>query len=327
MMGKKAKKIIYFVVIIVLILIIGLFLMLHLKQKKAQDAALAENKVSQASTNEIEWNGKKYTYNNQLINILFLGIDKTEEIDSSYMPGDAGQADCIMLLSLNKETKEARILQINRNTMTKIDVYNTDGESYGTIDAQLATQYAYCIGGSRSCWATEKTVKNLLYNLPINGYMALSVDGIAELNDAIGGVTVTMTEADEKVDPEFQAGQAVSLKGEKAETYVRYRDTEQFDSNSDRMRRQVSYITAMIQQMRSRGGNAMYDILSPFLDRYIVTDLDSDQIDALSSYDYLTDEVQYLPGETVMGETYEEFHVNEDQLQQQLIETYYQPVE
>lgn len=326
-MKKKAKKIIYVIVVIVLILIVGFFLMLHSRQKKAQDEVLAESKVSQASTNEIEWNGKKYTYNDQLINILFLGIDKAEDIDSSYMPGDAGQADCIMLLSLNKETKEARILQINRNTMTKVDVYSSDGESYGAIDAQLATQYAYCIGGSRSCWATEKTVKNLLYNLPINGYLALSVDGIAEINDAIGGVTVTMTDADAQINPEFQSGQAICLKGEKAETYVRYRDTEQFDSNSDRMRRQVSYITAMIRQMRSRGGSAMYDILSPFLDRYIVTDLDSDQIDALSSYNYLTDEVQYLPGESVMGEKYEEFHVNEDQLQEQLIETYYKPVE
>ena len=170
-------------------------------------------------------------------------------------------------------------------------------------------------------------MKNLLYNLPINGYLALSVDGIAEINDAIGGVTVTMTDADAQIDSEFQSGQAICLKGEKAETYVRYRDTEQFDSNSDRMRRQVSYITAMVRQMRSRGGSAMYDILSPFLDRYIVTDLDSDQIDALSSYNYLTDEVQYLPGESVMGEKYEEFHVNEDQLQEQLIETYYKPVE
>ena len=75
------------------------------------------------------------------------------------MPGDAGQADCIMLLSLDKETKEGRILQINRNTMTQIDTYDSTGSAFGTVNAQLATQYAYCIGGSRSCWATEKTVK------------------------------------------------------------------------------------------------------------------------------------------------------------------------
>ena len=64
------------------------------------------------------------------------------------MPGDAGQADCIMLLSLDKETKEGRILQINRNTMTQIDTYDSTGSAFGTVNAQLATQYAYCIGGS-----------------------------------------------------------------------------------------------------------------------------------------------------------------------------------
>lgn len=64
-MKKNAKKIIYVIVAIVLILIVGFFLVLYSRQKKAQDAALAENKVSQASSNEIEWNGKKYTYNDR----------------------------------------------------------------------------------------------------------------------------------------------------------------------------------------------------------------------------------------------------------------------
>ena len=110
-MKKKAKKIIYVIVVIVLILIVGFFLMLHSRQKKAQDEVLAESKVSQASTNEIEWNGKKYTYNDQLINILFLGIDKAEDIDSSYMPGMRDRRIVLCFYLLIKRTKEARILQ------------------------------------------------------------------------------------------------------------------------------------------------------------------------------------------------------------------------
>ena len=51
-----------------------------------------------------------------------------------------------------------------------------------------------------------------------------------------------------------------------------------------------------------------------------------DQIDALSSYTYLTDEVAYLPGETVMGEEFEEFHLDEESLQEQIIRTYYKEV-
>lgn len=291
-----------------------------------QDNLSAEEEPSQANMNQIEYNGKTYEYNANLMNILFLGIDKAEDIDTSYMPGEAGQADCIMLLSLDKETQEARIWQISRNTMTQVDLYDVSGDVYNTMNTQLATQYAYCIGGSRSCWATEKTVGELLYNVPIDGYFSLSVDGIATINDAIGGVTVPMTEADEKVDPSFKAGTDVLLKGQLAENYVRSRDLNAFDSNSDRMRRQVNYVTAMITQMRSHGGKALYDIVSPFLDKYIVTDLDADQIDAMSSYNYLTDDVIYLPGEVTMGEEHEEFHADESKLQEMIIQNFYQEV-
>lgn len=196
-MKKESKRHILSTVAIILAAVAAVTVLFVLHHKQQQEKARQpEESISQAEDNTIEWNGKRYTYNNNLINILFLGIDHANDIDTSYMPGDAGQADCIMLLSLDKETKEGRILQINRNTMTQIDTYDSTGSAFGTVNAQLATQYAYCIGGSRSCWATEKTVKKLLYNLPISGYFALSVDGIPEINDALGGVTVEISEVD-----------------------------------------------------------------------------------------------------------------------------------
>lgn len=329
-MNNNKKKIGLIIILAVVIIVaaagIVLFLTRDKKTESETDLSAETETQSQANLNQIDYNGKKYKYNSNLMNILFLGVDKAEDIDTTYMPGEAGQADCIMLLSLNKETKEARIWQISRNTMTQIDIYDVSGTVYNTIDAQLATQYAYCIGGSRSCWATEKTVGELLYNLPIDGYFSLSVDGISTINDAIGGVTVSMTEADEAIDPSFTAGTEVLLKGDLAEKYVRSRDTNVFDSNYDRMRRQVNYVTSMITQMRSHGGKALYDIVSPFLDQYIITDLDSEQIDALSSYEYQTDDVMYLPGEVTMGERFEEFHVDETSLQDMLIQNFYTEV-
>ncbi len=296
------------------------------KSEARGDVSAVSEEPSQADMNQIEYKGKKYVYNSNLTNILFMGIDKAEEIDTTYMPGEAGQADCIMLLSLDKETKEARILQISRNTMTQVDIYDVMGDAYNTIQAQLATQYAYCTGGSRSCWAMKKTVEELLYNLPIDGYLSLSVNGIGEINDALGGVNVVMTEEDEKIDSSFQTGTSVLLQGDYAEKYVRFRDTSVFNSNEDRMRRQVNYVTAMISTMRSHGGSALYELISPFFDEYIETDLDAEQIDALSSYTYLTDEVEYLPGETVMGEEFEEFYPGETALQEMIINTYYTEV-
>ncbi len=326
--GKKITGILLLGCIIVVAAAVCVIVLPGKKEKKAAEpdiSAVAEE-PSQADMNQIEYKGKKYVYNSNLTNILFMGIDKAEEIDTTYMPGEAGQADCIMLLSLDKETKEARILQISRNTMTQVDIYDVMGDAYNTIQAQLATQYAYCTGGSRSCWAMKKTVGELLYNLPIDGYFSLAVNGIGEINDALGGVNIAMTEWDEKIDPSFQAGKTVLLKGDYAEKYVRFRDINVFNSNEDRMRRQVSYVTAMIATMRSHGGSALYELIAPFFDKYIETDLDAEQIDALSSYSYLTDEVEYLPGETTMGEEFEEFYPNETALQEMIIDTFYTEV-
>ncbi len=330
MYNKNQKITLILMVILTILTVIAAGLIVKDKrsrESKAVEGNTSTQSQSQAGRDQIEYNGKTYEYNSNLTNILFMGIDKADDIDKTYMPGEAGQADCIMLLSLDQDTKEANIWQINRNSMTQVDLYDVSGNAYKTINKQLATQYAYCIGGSRSCWATEKTVGNMLYDLPIDGYVSLAVDGISEINDALGGVKVTMVEADEAVDASFVAGTDVVLKGDLAETYVRHRDINVFDSVTDRMRRQTTYITAMISQMKNKSGSSLYDTLSPFLDNYILTDLDAGQLEALKNYEYKTDDIHYLPGETTMGEKYEEFHIDETKLQQMLIDNFYTEVE
>lgn len=295
-------------------------------KQKTTSPKLSVTEQSQAIDNTLEWKGRRYTYNTDLTNILFLGVDKEDVIDSEYVPGEAGQSDCIMLLSLNEETKEARILQMNRNTMTELDIYDMSGNYLRSTEGQLALQYAYNIGGSRSCWAVKKTVQELLYGLSIDGYFAMDMSGIPKINDALGGVDIVMKEDYSQIDPSFTEGSTVHLAGAAAQKFVRYRDTNEFNSVENRMRRQTDYVAAMISTMKGKGGGELYDVLSPYLDTYIITDLDADRLNALSSYDYLTDEVEYLPGEAAKGEVYEEFYLNEEKLQDLLIRMFYEEV-
>ena len=279
---------------------------------------------SQAVSNTVEWNGKTYTYNTSLTNILFLGIDKSDDISNEdYIPGAAGQSDCIMILSLNEETEEATILQINRNTMTSIDIYDAAGNYSESIIGQLCLQYAYDIGGKSSCWATKKTVGELLYGVDIDGYFALDVSGVPEINDSLGGVEVTCSYDYTDLDESYTAGTTVLLEGTAAQKFVQYRDITVFNSVQERMYRQVDYVTALIATLSGRSGSAVYDLISPYLDTYILTDMTADEMNALKNYTYLTDDVLYLPGETVMGEEYEEFYVDEEELQDLIIQTFY----
>ncbi|CDC93766.1 putative uncharacterized protein [Firmicutes bacterium CAG:227] len=297
-------------------------------KKVSQNKQTSQAEVSQASDDTIEYNGHKYEYNTDLENYLFIGVDKKEEVTLQDTPGTAGQADCVMILSANKQTKKVKVLQVSRDSMTDVDIYDANGNYYTSVRAQIATQYAYGDGKQSSCLAMEKTVSELLYDLPIAGYVSLDIAGIHAINDAVGGVTITVPEDYTYIDSAFQKGAEITLTGDLAELYVRYRDINQEGSNNERMRRQTQYIPALISTIRKNtsGIASYYNLYKDVLAPYMVTDLGETQIDRLSSYE-LEEETEYVPGEVVPGEVNEEFHVNEEQLRDLLINMFYKLVQ
>ena len=284
-----------------------------------------DDSLSQSSIGQITYDGKQYSYNKDLTNILFLGIDNSSGMKDDNMPSEAGQSDCIILLTLDKSKKEARILQIPRDTMTEIDVYNVGGNMFTTVQGQIALQYAYHIGGVSSCMAVKKTVSELLYELPIDGYLAMDYTQIATVNDAIGGVEITVPQDYTMIDPAFQEGTTLTLTGQQAHDYVRFRDINQSFSLYDRMDRQVQYITAMLDTLQKnvKGDENSYTSLYSLVEENMVTNLDESQIEKLLDYQLDTENIEILPGEAKSGEIYEEFYVNEEKLQKMLIETFY----
>ena len=318
--GRK-RKIIFFA----LLFIVCLGVLQLLRGCSDDREPIWDDNLSQSSISEITYDGKQYRYNHNLINILYLGIDNNDVIRNDMMPGNAGQTDCIMILSLNKETKQAKILQIPRDTMTEIDIYNRSGEAFKTVTEQIATQYAYCTGGTNSCWAAKKTISEMLYDLPIDGYLAMDMASISLVNDAIGGVTLKIPKDYTMINPEFQKGVTLTLKGEQAYDYVHWRDTNASFSNNDRMERQVQYIPAMIDTIRNNAEleKNYYDVIYPLVEKYITTDLQENEINELAQYELAVSDIQRLPGEGKKGEIYEEFYLDDEELQKMLIETFY----
>ena len=287
-----------------------------------------EASQSQTTGDYVYYDGKTYQYNTDLTNILFMGIDKETQVVTGNIPGTAGQADCIMVLSLNKTDQTCKVLQISRDAMTGIDIYDSSGNYYSSINAQLATQYAYGTGGTNSCWAMKKTVRELLYDLPIAGSFSVSIDGIGAFNDALGGVTLTIPEDYTAIDPVFVKGAEVTLTGSQAEAYVRSRDCDAEGSNNVRMERQTQFVSAMFSQLKEmeEAGEVSYDSLYQALEPYLATDLSLEEIKNMESYTYLPEETEYVPGEVVPGEENEEFHIDEEALQKLVIKMFYKEV-
>ncbi|MDD3028031.1 MAG: LCP family protein [Erysipelotrichaceae bacterium] len=315
--SKKLQRIIIFVLVMVLA-ITGYILATDHQSQAGQPTPSA------SQSNVIEYQGKRYRYNTDLMNILFIGVDSTNLIQTDNLASNTNQADSIILISLNKSTKEANLLQVSRNSMVDITQYDIYGEPSRTSFAQLALQYSTAKGGAQSCWAMVDTVSTMLSDLRIDGYINLNIEAIGKINELAGPVTITIPEDYTDVDPAFVKGATITLSDGQAEAYVRHRDIEGIGSNQERMARQIQYIEALVATVRSKGDiDSIYDMFAPLLDKYLLTNMTGDQIDELADYNLSGNGYESVPGETTMGNTYEEFYINYDKLDDILIKMFY----
>lgn len=282
---------------------------------------------SQTIGRVVEYKGLCYRYNSRITNILVMGIDQDEEFKKTYKPGEAGQADFLLLLSTDQDSGITKLFEIHRNTMTSVDHYDSSGSYTNSVTEQITLQYAYGIGGDQSAWATKKTVSELLYNLDIDGYLTINAFGIERITDAIGGVEVSITEDNTDLDDRFQAGSRIHMDGETTRKFIQHRDINIFDSASGRMRRQTDFILALIEKLSGTNASDLIDLLEPYLNTCILTDLSGNELKTLLNSSYDTEHILTLPGESRMGEEYEEYKVAEEELQQLILSNYYKECE
>lgn len=279
--------------------------------------------------------GKAYRYEENIINILCMGIDKrTQEIETvPEVSGKGGQADAIFLISLNPDTREMKIFGISRDTMTAIKNYDYEGNYLGEEENHLALAYAYGDGSDKSCEMMKEAVSKLMYNLPIHGYAAINLDAVSKLNDAVDGVTVTIPEDMTYDDPAFLKGAKITLTGEQAMKFIQRRDITKSGGNGMRMQRQKTYVLSFLNadKEKIRKDPALPIQLYQELSKNMVTNLGLDHAVYLATLmldtDFSGDDIQMLPGTTKKGTYYEEFHVDQDQLYDLILNNFYKEVE
>lgn len=306
------------------------------KNDNAADSGTQEAEESyELQEGQIRYNGKTYQYKDNLMNILCLGIDSRDGIAKEKTPGKAGQADCVILAVLDDEAKTVQLINISRDSMVPVHVYATDGSYVEDRTEQLALQYAYGNGRDWSCQLMEQAVSNLFYGLPIHGYCALSINSIADLNDTVGGVTVTVPEDLAELKPKlFTAGETITLKGNRANEFVRARAVNSPDvaSNNKRIARQKAYAVAFVNQLKQ---GMKEDMTLPVklyqtAEKQMVTSLSLDQAVYLCT-EYMncsfdTDNIYTIDGAVTMGEKYAEFNVDDDALYQLILDVFYEEV-
>ncbi len=292
----------------------------------AQDSGQVQTAVQDSST--VEYNGKTYRYNDHLSNYLFLGIDTRDAVENYETQEDAGQADAIFLVSMDRATEELKVLFIPRDSMAEIEVFNPAGKSLGETTDHINIQYAFGDGKQKSCELMKTAVSNLLDGLPIQGYCSMNMDGIPVITDFVGGVEITVPDSSlEDVDPVFKEGAVVQITGENAEEFVRYRDTDKTQSALVRQERQKTYLQALAGKAREKAAadagfvTDLYDSVKS----YTVTNMGNDVFaKLLVAYGNGLSDSETVPGEGTQGRNFDEYHVDEDALYGLIISMFYE---
>ena len=340
---KKGPLIAVLVILGILVLLLATAVGAYFYLNKKGEAQLKKNQSiasitapEEASSEDdgkmIVYNGAKYKYNEDNINILFMGIDRDMQDTGEKVIGENGQADVLIWAALDSKTGHLSLINISRDAMVDVNKYNVKDKYLGTDKMQLCLAYSYGDGKEKSCENTLQSVSRLMYGMPVNAYVAIDYSAIAPLNDAIGGVTVNVLEDLTQSDSALKAGETVTLHGEQAQTYVRSRNTEVLDSNNQRMERQKQYIDAFLQQAISQTKKnptlpvTLYNDVSD----YMVTNISASEVthlatlmiqNGVSGGDILT-----VPGEVTQGDVYAEFNPDDKELYKLILSVFYKEI-
>lgn len=271
--------------------------------------------------------GVAYYPRQDLTVVLVMGINRQGPVQPQpYNKG--GAADMVALLVFDRQSQSYHVLNLNRDMMVDMPMLNQHGKEAGVYHGQLAYSHTYGDGMADSCRNVAKTVSNLLGGVAIDYYFSMSMDTIAMLNDAVGGVTVTVEDDFSQVDPQLPMGR-VTLMGQQAVTFVQTRWNVGDQLNLSRMRRQQAYMEGFAQALDGTRESKEHFLLDAYqqVEPYIVTDCSLSVFSRLETDfgDYPLGRILTVEGENVLGEEYYEFYPDEEALEALVLELFYAP--
>lgn len=311
-------------VVALILLIVGCLVVLQRWQEYQRTQTTS---VSQDNRKTLEYQGTIYAARDGVDTYLFMGIDVEGPAkgNKGYIGG--GQADVQLLLVVDRFNGTWQVLQINRDSMVQVPVLGVTGTEVGTEYQQIALAHSYGDGLETSCENNVTAVSRLFNNQYINGYMSLNMDAISILNDAVGGVEVTLLDDFSDTDSSLVKGKTVTLSGDQAMAYVRGRQGVGDETNLSRMARQQQYLDGLYQKVTGLSTGAAVEAFQSVED-YMVTNM-GDQwlklMDRLKEYTKL--EPLSIDGENYLDEQGSTaYRLNEESLQQVMIQLFYEPI-
>lgn len=208
--------------------------------------------------------------------IALYGVDSRET-----NLNEGTNSDTIILVNINDETKEVKLVSVYRDTLVKIQ---------HSSEVTQKVNYAYQLGGALMSINTL----NANLDLDITDYITVDFNAMAEIINALGGVEVTIEEDEinslnknlaEQIgisgkysDGVHEAGAQV-LNGQQAVAYTRIRSNAKGDIT--RTERQRTVLLALIDKMISADSTTIANLIDVSFD-CISTSFSKDEIEKLA---------------------------------------------
>lgn len=287
------------------------------------------------SVPDITYEGETYSYKSRLKNIMILGIDNSE---SEYIKGDTeyhgGRSDMIFLLSIDYNNRIITPIQINREAMVEFAPTDQNGIKLGSDYEQICIAYAYGDGGKISCNNTKEALSTLLYGTPVTDCFSLKIDGVAPLNDAVGGVAVTVEDDFSNIDPSLTQGATVTLTGEQATKFVRARMNVGGGTNEERMSRHRTYVKSFMDTLRPKleEDRTFVSTLLDTVSKYSYSSMSAATIASIinNTSDFEVKDIITPTGNVIQkeeGENWAELELDDAQLKSIIVNTFYEKTE
>jgi len=216
---KKSIKILIAVLIIILLLIGAAVYYVLSKLNKVNYVEIPKEEIE--ITEGVEENLKGFR------NIALFGIDTRAD---TY---EGSRSDCIIIASINQETKQIKLVSVYRDTYLEIPGRGLD-----------KVNHAYAFGGPALSMSTLNT--NL--DLDITQFATVNFTATKDIIDYIGGIQLTVTGAEATQIPGISTSGTYTLNGEQALAYARIR---KIDSDYERTERMRTVVTAVFEKAKA----------------------------------------------------------------------------
>lgn len=270
--------------------------------------------------------GVEYFPRQDITTFLLMGIDEEGPVSESESYNNAGAADMLALVVFDHAEEAYRVLMVNRDTVTEMNVLGIGGAKAGTITQQIALAHTYGTGMQDSCENTADAVADLLQLPEVDYYLSINMDAIALLTDAVGGVTVEVKDDFSAIDPTITKG-TLTLNGEQARHFVQGRKNVGDELNTSRLARHETFIRAFLASLDAKLDESDLFASKIFgeIEDYSVSDLSATNLSSMFSRykDYSFDGIETIPGTTDHPDGFMEFYPDENALKDIVFDFFY----